>query len=104
MICLTCGKRITTPLARECPHCHAPISVNGITNKAAVDKMKNEYDCKDNRLMWLSMVLFPYGLLFYFKNKEEQPMRASSALGGAFMGIIIVCCFVTAFLLGSLLG
>ena len=104
MICLTCGKSVTTPLARECPHCHAPISVNNITNKAAVDKMKNEYDCKDDKLMILSMFLFPYGLYFFYKNRNDEPLRSSSALGGAFLGLIIICIFITFFLVGSLLG
>ena len=104
MICLTCGKNVTTPLARECPHCHAPISVNNVTNKEAVDKMKNEYDCKDNNLMILSMLLFPYGLYFYYKNKDDEPLRSFSALGGAFLGIIAICIIVTVILLISLFG
>lgn len=104
MICLTCGKSVTTPLARECPHCHAPITVDNVTNKEAVSKFKHDYDCKDSRLLWLSVFLFPYGLYFYYKNKDEQPMRSSSALGGAFMGIIALCIIVTGVLIGSLLG
>lgn len=94
-ICLTCGKSISTPLARECPFCHAPLSVDNLTNKAAVDKMKHDYDCKDNRLLWISFFIFPYGLYFYFKNKNESPMRSSSALGGALMGIVLCLMLLT---------
>jgi DNA mismatch repair protein MutS2 len=78
--------------------------LNNITNKSAVDKMKNEYDCKDDKLMILSMFLFPYGLYFFYKNRNDEPLRSSSALGGAFLGIIIICIFITFFLVGSLLG
>ena len=95
MICLTCGKTITTPLARECPFCHAPIAINNVTNAEAVKKMDHLYDCKDNRLLWLSVFLFPYGLYFFLRNKEEYPMRSSSALGGALMGLVLVCMIIT---------
>ena len=103
MICLTCGKNITTPLARECPFCHAPITVTNVTNPEAVKKLSNIYDCKDNKLLWLSLFLFPYGLFFYFKNKEEYPMRSSSALGGALLGIVLVCIVITIIVLLNLL-
>ena len=101
-ICLTCGKNINTPLARECPFCHAPLSVDNLTHKAAVDKFKHDYDCKDNKLLWISFFVFPYGLYFYSKNKEESPMRSSSALGGALLGIVLWLIVITLLILGSL--
>ena len=36
--------------------------------ESVLAKMKNEYDCKDNRLLTISIFFFPYGLYFYLKN------------------------------------
>ena len=51
----------------------------------------------------LSMICFPYGLYFYFSNKNEYPMRSSSALGGAFVGILAVAIIITLVMVSNMM-
>lgn len=101
-ICTNCGKDIRV-VGRSCPYCNAPIIMGNITNKKAIDEQDNVYDCKDNKLLMLSMICFPYGLYFYFSNKNEYPMRSSSALGGAFVGILAVAIIITLVMVSNMM-
>lgn len=101
-ICTNCGKDIRV-VSRNCPHCNAPIVIGNITNKKAIKENDNVYDCRDNKLMITSILFFPYGLYFYFSNKSEYPLRSSSALGGAFVGILAVAIIITLVMLSNMM-
>ena len=88
-ICLKCGKQVSL-MGRECPYCHTPMTYTNLVD----DSIKNTkdldtgYDQKSQKLLYKS-IFFPYGIYSYLTNKDEYPLKASSALGGAMIGIII---------------
>lgn len=100
-VCLNCGKTINN-VSRECPHCHKPITFGGIASENDVKHNKIEYDCRDSKLTLISAIIFPYGLFYYFKNKSEYPLKSNSALGGAFIGIIVIAIIVSMLLIVNL--
>lgn len=102
-ICMNCGKSINT-ISRECPYCHSSITVDSISNMEVINKQKNDYDCKDNKLFLVSVLVPIIGIVFYFIKREKYPIKASSALGGAFVGIIIIAIFISFYLIISLLS
>ncbi len=88
-ICLKCGKSVNL-MGRECPYCHTPLSFNNIVDdsiKNTKDLNTQEYDVKSMSLLYKS-IFIPYGIYSYLKYREEFPLKASSALGGAMIGII----------------
>lgn len=102
-VCVNCGRTIST-ISRECPFCHTRITIGSVTTMKEINEQKNEYDCKDNRLLLLS-ILFPIiGIVYYFIKKDEFPIKASSALGGSFIGIIVLAIFISLYLLLGLLN
>ena len=102
-VCLNCGKSIST-VSRECPFCHTPITVNSITNAEAIKDFKHDYDCKDDKLMIISAICFPLGLFYYFTKKSDSPLKSASALGGAFIGIILFAIIVSLIILVNVLS
>ena len=94
-ICLKCGKSVNL-MGRECPYCHTPLSMNNLVDdsiKNVKDIETEEYDQKSQKLLYRS-IFFPYGIYSYLTNKDEYPLKASSALGGAMIGIIITLLLV----------
>lgn len=101
-LCLNCGKEIKV-IARQCPYCKASITTNSVTSKEAVKKQKIDYDSRNNSLLLLGVVLPIIGIIYWFKLKEESPLKASSLFGGCLIGFIIRLVFITFLLIGKVL-
>ena len=88
-ICLKCGKQVGL-MGRECPYCHAPLTYNNLVDDSIknVKDLNVDYDAKSNTILYQS-IFIPYGIYLYLINKDEYPLKASSALGGIMIGIII---------------
>jgi len=98
-ICLKCGKSVNL-MGRECPYCHTPLSFGNLVDDSIknVKDMNTEYDQKSMSLLYKS-IFFPYGIYSYIKNKDEFPLKASSALGGALLGIIFTLFIIIAIMI-----
>lgn len=87
-ICVNCGREIKV-LARACPYCNIPIGMASITTKESINKMKNDYDHKSNRLFLLSVFIPFFGLVVSKIKGETEPLKAKSALSGFLVGTVI---------------
>lgn len=92
-VCTNCGKDFDR-IGTTCPYCHAKLGVNSLTTKNKVDSYKG-YDEKSKGLMILSIIVPLYGFYEYYKNREEYPLRTSSAIIGSFIGTIIYLFIIT---------
>ena len=94
-VCLKCGKEVSL-MGRECPYCHTPMNYHNLRDDSIknVKDLDTGYDAKSDRLMYQS-IFIPIGIIAYLKNKDENPLRASSALGGLMIGIIILLVIIT---------
>lgn len=101
-ICVNCGKEIKV-LSRTCPYCNTPISMTSITNKASLKRLKNDYDCKSNRLFLLGVFIPLFGLIIGIIKKEEEPLKAKSAFTGFLVGTIIYLAFIALILIINLI-
>lgn len=102
-VCLKCGKEVSL-MGRECPYCHTPMNYHNIRDDSIknVKDLETGYDAKSNSLMYKSIII-PIGIIEYLKNKDDNPLRASSALGGMMIGIIIVLIIIVLALLAKIL-
>lgn len=91
-VCVNCGKTINL-VGTNCPFCHHPIELGSITSNKEMWKKENyDYDNANLKLKLLSLIFFPFGILYYLLNKETNPLKSKSALEGSFMGIILILC------------
>lgn len=102
MICLNCGKTINI-VSRDCPYCHAPINMNTVTNLDTVKEKGNDYDAPNNRVLLLSVFIPIIGFIYYFKNRFNSPLKASSGMGGALIGILLYMILIFVLLIAKLL-
>ena len=93
-VCTNCGKEFDR-IGTNCPFCHAKLGVSSVTSKEQRDSFHGRYDDKSKGLMILSMICPIYGFIDYYKNKDEYPLRTSSAITGAFIGTIIYLLIIT---------
>lgn len=102
-ICLKCGKQVSL-MGRECPYCHSPLTYNNLVDDSIknVKDLNVDYDQKSNTIMYKSMFI-PYGIYLYLTNKDEYPLKASSALGGVMIGVIILLAFIILIMLAKIL-
>lgn len=97
-ICVNCGKEIKV-LSRTCPYCNTPIGMASITSKESIKHMKNDYDHKDNTLFILSVIIPFFGLIISSIKKEEEPLKAKSALSGFLVGTVIYLALIALLLI-----
>ncbi len=93
-VCTNCGKEFDK-IGTSCPYCHAKLGVTSVASKSMVNKFHGRYDDKNNRLMILSIFIPLIGFIEYYKNKDEYPLRTSSAIIGAITGTIIYLIIIT---------
>ena len=96
-ICLNCGKNINV-VGRNCPYCNRPISENSIISKEQIKKLHNDYDHRSNTLLLLSLFIPIFGFVFYVYKKEEEKLKASSAIFGALIGTIFYLAIISFFI------
>lgn len=93
-VCTNCGKEFDK-IGTSCPYCHAKLGVITVASKKSINRFKGRYDDKNKNLMILSIFIPVVGYIEYFKNKDEYPLRTSSAIIGAFIGTIIYLIIIT---------
>lgn len=52
-VCTTCGKSFSV-IGNSCPHCHAPLTIEGVKSKKQTESYKGDYDGKSQNLLLLS--------------------------------------------------
>ena len=87
-LCVNCGREIKI-ISRNCPYCNTPISMASVTNKKSIKSMKNDYDCKSNKLFLLSVFIPLFGLVISYIKREEEPLKSKSAFSGFLVGTLI---------------
>ena len=102
-ICLKCGRQVGL-MGRECPYCHAPLNFNNMVDDSIknVKDLNVDYDAKSSTIMYKS-IFIPYGIYLYLINKDDSPLKASSALGGIMIGVIILLAFIIFIMLAAIL-
>ncbi len=87
-VCTNCGKDFDK-IGTTCPYCHAKLGLTSVASKKTVKSFHGRYDDTNSGLMILSGFIPVIGFIEYAKDKEDYPLRASSAIKGAFVGTII---------------
>lgn len=100
-VCTNCGASYEK-IGRNCPYCHAPVALASVTDSKSVESYKGDYDGKNNNLMIFSVIISTFGYIYYFINRDNYPLKASSALGGALVGTVIKLIVITIVIIASM--
>lgn len=101
-VCTNCGKSYDK-IGRNCPYCHAPVALTSVTDSKSVSGYKGDYDGKSNTLMVLGVIISTFGYIYYFINRENYPIKSSSALGGALIGTVIKLIIISIMIIATIL-
>ena len=77
--------------------------MNTVTNPDIVKEKGTDYDAPNNRVLLLSVFIPIIGFIYYFKNRFNSPLKASSGMGGALIGCLLYMILIFVLLIAKLL-